>query len=61
VEKGAIRTGLDIVDTSGLEIDVERTRNMLSRACLREEGRETAIGCRGRPFDKTTIGLPENK
>ena len=43
VEQRAIRTGLDIVDCAGLEVNVERAGDILARASLGEERREATV------------------
>jgi len=39
VEQGAHWPGSDLVDNAWFEIDIERARDILARARLREEGR----------------------
>ena len=57
VEERPVGAGLDIVDGTWLEVDVERPRYVLARASLREESRETAVVLRLASLDKTTIWL----
>ena len=56
MEKGAIRAAPDLIDDTRLEIDVERAGYMLSRAGLREEGREALVGSWA-AISNTAIGL----
>lgn len=55
MEQRAEGTGLDIVDSTRLEIDVERAGDVFARACLREEGRVTNIA--PGTIKDTTVGL----
>lgn len=44
VKERPIGATLDILNDSGLKVDVERTWNVLSCASLGEEGRKSAVG-----------------
>jgi hypothetical protein len=57
VEERPVGAGLDIIDDTGLEIDIERTGDVFASAGLREEGGETTIGVRGGVLLETTVRL----
>ena len=43
MKKGPVWTSLHIINSTRLQIYIKRTRNVFSRAGLREEGRESSI------------------
>jgi hypothetical protein len=55
VEEATEGTRANLINDIGLEIDIERTRDVLARRGLREEGGEAII--LGSAVLKTTIGL----
>lgn len=57
VEKGAVGTGLDLLNDTRLKIDIERARHVLARTRLREESRETTVAASGLACINTTIWL----
>ena len=56
MEQRAIRARFHGVNDTRFQVDVQRARYILPRACLGEERRETAIA-RGRALSDTTIWL----
>ena len=57
MEERAIDARLDLVDDIGLEVDVERARDVLAGAGLGEEGAEAAVVCGRRVVRETAVGL----
>lgn len=57
MEQRAVGTSADLVDYTGLEINVKRPGDVLAAAGSREEGRESLVSVRWRVLSKTTIGL----
>ena len=57
MEQRAIRTGLDIVDCAGLEVNVERAGDILARASLGEERRETTVVVGLRALSRSAVRL----
>jgi hypothetical protein len=57
MEEAPVRARPDLIDHIGLQIDVERPRNVLARGGLREESAEAIIVSRRRSFDQTTVRL----
>ena len=43
MEERPVGAGLDIIDDTGLEIDIERTGDVFASAGLREEGGESMV------------------
>jgi hypothetical protein len=60
MEKRSISARFDFVDYTGFEVNVERPRDMLSGARLREEGGEATVVSRRRILSQATIGLERN-
>lgn len=56
VEKASVGSGSDLVDDVGLEVNVERSGNVLAGTGLGEEGREAVIVGAGL-IHQSTIGL----
>lgn len=56
VKEGSVRTGFDLVDGTGLQINVKGTGNMFTRTSFGEKGGETQIMVRVGVCD-TTVGL----
>ena len=57
VEERPVRAVLHVVNDARLEIDVERSRDVLARGRLREESAEAIVIGRWRAFNKTAIRL----
>ena len=60
MEETPVCAASDLIDDVGLEVDVERTRHVLSGGGLREKGAEAIIMGTRRTLDQTTIGLYTN-
>ena len=61
VEETPVGTATNLVDDVGLEINVERSRDVLARGRLREESAEAIVVVRGRALEKATVGLENNE
>ena len=57
MEKAPVCARSYLVDDIGLQVNVERAGNVLSRRRLGEERAEAIVIMGGRAFDKTTVRL----
>jgi hypothetical protein len=57
VEERAVGTGLDIVDDTRLEVNVDRTGHILATAGLGEERRKASVVLGRSGISQTTVGL----